>query len=160
MGFCRFKGTSVLLRKKSLQAIKPGVNRKVHLFAAALLWTVVGMVLLIRGWGWIDPVVNSWFVPAALALGTLKSVFILDRSAGRVVERIVLLSDGACLGAVYSWKTWMLVVVMITSGILLRTFFEPGKYIGTVYCAIGWALVLSSRFAWLAWFRWQGTKGL
>lgn len=145
----------MLPRKKSLQKIKPGVNRRVHLLAAALLWTVVGMVLFLKGWGWINPAVNKWFVPAALALGTLKSIFILDRSAGRVVERIVKMRDGTCLGAVYSWKTWILVVLMMASGILLRTFFNPGTYIGTLYCAIGWALFLSSRFAWLAWFRWR-----
>jgi len=139
--------------KKPLQAIKPGVDRRVHLLAAAILWTAIGTVLIIRGWEWIDPAENGWFVPAALFAGTVKSVFILDRAARRAVERIVRLRDGTCLGAVYSWKTWMLVVVMVTGGILLRTFFEPGKYIGTLYVAIGWALLLSSRHGWVEWSR-------
>jgi hypothetical protein len=145
----------VLMQKQRLKSIKPGVNRKVHLLAAALLWTVVGAVLIAKGWIWINPAENFWFVPAALALGTLKSVFVLDRSARRVVERIVQMRDGTCLGAVYSWKTWLLVGVMITSGIALRTFFDPARYIGTLYCAIGWALLLSSRLAWLEWSRWK-----
>lgn len=144
------------MQKQSLKSLKPGVNRKVHLFAAALLWTIVGMFLILRGLGWIDPIENGWFVVAALAIGTLKSVCILDRSARRSIQRIVKLRDGTCLGAVYSWKTWILVAMMMISGILLRTVIEPGKYIGTLYCAIGWALLLSSRSAWLEWYQWIG----
>lgn len=139
--------------KKPLQAIKPGVNRRVHLFAAALLWTVIGTILVIRGWGWINPAENGWFIAAGLLAGTLKSVFILDRTARRTVERITKMRDGTCLGAVYSWKTWILVAVMVTGGVLLRTFFEPGRYTGTLYVAIGWALLLSSRYGWLQWSR-------
>ncbi len=135
--------------------MKPGVNRRVHLLAAALLWTVVGIFLIARGWVWIDPAENGWYVLAAALIGTLKSIFILDRSARRGVDRIGRMRDGACLGAVYSWKTWMLVVFMIASGILLRTFFDPGKYIGTLYCAVGWALLLSSRHGWKEWARWN-----
>ncbi len=146
------------MQKQSLKNIKPGVNRRVHLFAAALLWTVVGIVLIVRGVRWIDPAEIVWFVPVALVIGTMKSVFVLDKSARRGVERIIKMRDGTCLGAVYSWQTWILVAIMITSGILLRTVFEPGTYIGTLYCAIGWALLLSSRFAWLEWFKWKGNK--
>lgn len=143
----------VLLGKDKIKGLKPGVDRKVHLFAAAFLWSAVGTFLIIRGWGWLNPSLNGWFVPVAIILGTVKSLFILDRTARRSVERISRLRDGTCLGAVYSWKTWCLVAVMVTSGILLRTFFEPGKYIGTLYCAIGWALLLSSRYSWIEWLK-------
>lgn len=144
----------VLPRKEILKSFKPAVNRKVHLLAAALLWTVVGSLLIVRGWSWIDPAKNIWFVPIALVVGTIKSLIILDRSAKRGVERITRMRDGSCLGAVYSWKTWLLVGLMATSGVLLRTFFEPGKYIGTIYVAVGWALLLSSRYGWQEWLRW------
>ena len=143
----------MFLQKKKIEKFKPGVDRKVHLFAAGLLWTAVGLFLIFRGWAWINPAENGWFVLIALGIGTLKSVLVLDRSARRGVERISQMQDGTCLGAVYSWKTWMLVAVMASSGVLLRTFFDPGIYIGTLYCAIGWALLLSSRFCWREWFR-------
>lgn len=145
----------MLLQKKRIEKYKPGVDRKIHLFAAGLLWTVVGSFLIFRGWGWIDPEENGWFVLIALVIGTLKSVIVLDRSAKRGVERISRMQDGTCLGAVYSWKTWMLVAVMALSGFLLRTFFDPGRIIGTLYCAIGWALLLSSRYCWWEWYRWM-----
>lgn len=145
-------------RKDGLSAFKPGVDRKVHLFAAPLLWTVVGSFLMFRGWGWIGPGKARWLVLLALALGTLKSLFILDRTARRTVVRIVGLRDGTCLGALYSWKTWLLVVLMIGSGIGLRHVVTPGAVIGTLYLAVGWALFFSSRIGWREWFRFRNAK--
>lgn len=92
-----------------ISQIKPGVNRSVHLFATAFLWTAIGSLLLIRGARWIGLGSAGWFVISGLIAGTLKSLFILDKTAGRSVQRIVELQDGTCIGAVYSWKTWMLV---------------------------------------------------
>ncbi len=135
---------------------KPGVNRSVHLFAAPLLWSGIGVLLMVRGTGWIGPGRPRLLLLAAVGLGTLKSFLVLDRTARRNVERIVRLRDGTCLGAVYSWKTWLLVLLMMGSGIAMRTLTEPGKVIGTLYVAIGWALLFSSRFGWLEWFRWRG----
>lgn len=158
MGLCRFREQFFTLNTRNWKKIKPGVPRKVHLLAAALLWTVVGILLLVRGLGWIHPAENGWFLAAALVLGTLKSRFILDRSARRSIKRIVRLQDGTCLGAVYSWKTWLLVAVMMASGIVLRVYFDPGRYIGMIYCAVGWALFLSSRLGWVEWFRWHNDR--
>lgn len=141
-------------RKKGLSSLKPGVDRSVHLFAAPLLWTIVGCILMVRGWEWIGPAAKGWYVPAAFAAGTLKSLWILDRTARRAVSRIVNLRDGTCLGAIYSWKTWLLAGIMAASGILLRIVYNPGVILGTIYLAIGWALFFSSRFGWLEWFRW------
>jgi len=142
------------LQKQDLKSLKPGVNRSVHLFAAPMLWTCVGCILFIRGWQWIGPGTDRWYVLLALAVGTAKSFAVLDRSARKGVERIVQMRDGTCLGAIYSWKTWMLVLLMIGSGYLLRTYFTPGLVIGVLYAAIGWALLFSSRLGWREWFRW------
>lgn len=132
---------------------KPGVSRAVHLFAAPFLWTAVGSYLLVRGWGWLGADQGRWLLIVAAVAGTLKSMFILDRMARRSLQRIVLFKDNTCLGAVYSWKTWLLVLVMMTAGWLVRTVTQPGPMIGTLYCTVGWSLCLSSRLGWLEWFR-------
>ncbi|WP_232362592.1 hypothetical protein [Desulfogranum mediterraneum] len=132
---------------------KPGVKRSVHLFAAPFLWTGIGAMLMVRGYGWLEPGHRLSYLSIALLLGSAKSLLILDKTAGKSLGRIVAFQDGTCLGAVYSWKTWLLVGVMMSCGILMRAFVTPGPLIGAVYCAIGWALCLSSRLGWRAWFR-------
>jgi len=153
-----FIGVQLNFNKENLKRLKPGVNRTIHLFAAPLLWTAVGAMLITRGLGWMGYARAGWYIVLALVIGTAKSLLVLDKTAKRGVERIVHLRDGTCLGAVYSWKTWMLVGLMAVSGNLLRIFFEPGKGIGTVYVAVGWALILSSRHGWLEWSRRMGRK--
>lgn len=131
---------------------KPGVPRTAHLFAAPFLWTVVGCLLMYRGYGWLDPGRGRLLLALAWVLGTLKSLWVLDAVARRSIARIILLKDGTCLGAVYSWKTWLLVALMMISGIVLRQIIVPGPCIGILYCAVGWSLCFSSRLGWHQWF--------
>jgi hypothetical protein len=139
------------VRKKSF---KPGVSRSVHLFAAPLLWTCIGTMLMIRGYGWIGAGMARWLLLPGLAIGTAKSMLLLDKTARKGVKRIKELDDNTCIGAVYSWKTWLLVVLMMAFGIIMRRLTEPGMVIGTMYFAIGWALIFSSRYGWQEWIRW------
>mgnify|MGYP000156938456 CR=1 FL=1 len=141
------------IRKQNSIRLKPGVSRTAHLFAASFFWTVAGSILMIRGWFWIGSGKARWLVLLALAAGSVKSRFVLDKTAGKILRRISGMEDGTCIGAVFSWKTWLLVGLMMAAGISLRIFFHPGMVIGTLYMAIGWALFLSSRNAWLMWFR-------
>ncbi|NIA04972.1 MAG: hypothetical protein GWP11_03270 [Proteobacteria bacterium] len=141
------------MNKQGIARMKPGVSRAAHLFAAPFIWTVVGAVLMLRGWIWIGSGTAHWFVLLALVLGTFKSLLVLDKAARRTIHRINGMEDGTCIGAVYSWKMWLLVGVMMASGITLRHLFHPGIVIGTLYMTIGWALFLSSRHGWAAWLR-------
>ncbi len=142
------------MKFEKVARFKPGVSRSVHLFAAAFLWTGIGSMLMVRGWRWIGPGNGRWLVLLALVLGTLKSVFVLDRAAVRTARRIRQFSDSTCIGAIYSWKTWLLVGLMMGCGITMRRLTDPGMVIGTLYVAIGWALLFSSRQGWLEWLRW------
>ncbi len=101
--------------QKDLSRFKPGVRRRTHLLLAAMLWTFIGLLLLTKGAYRIVqvPEYQIIIIITALSAGTLKSIFILDRSARRSIERILDFKDGTCLGAVYSVKTWLLVVGMM-----------------------------------------------
>lgn len=136
---------------KGLGWAKPGVPRLVHLFVAPLLWTLIGGFLMVRGWLWLGSGHGRWWLVLAIVLGSLKSLFILDRVARKSIARLVRFQDGTCLGAIYSWQSWMLVVLMMVSGFLLRRFGHPGQGIGILYCAVGWSLCFSSRLGWKQW---------
>ncbi|XOF34834.1 MAG: hypothetical protein ACL93V_05975 [Candidatus Electrothrix sp. YB6] len=139
------------LRKKNI--FKPGVSRSMHLFIAPFMWTAVGIMLMERGLGWIGVGMTCRLLLIALLVGTTKSLTVLDRSAKKAIQRIMGLRDNTCIGAVYPWKTWLFVILMMSSGIALRSLTEPGLFIGSVYFAVGWGLLLSSRHGWLQWLR-------
>ncbi len=137
----------------SLKRFKPGVDKRVHLLLSAILWTVVGISLLLRGGNWLLANGQFWLSIPALLLGTGKSLLILDKAAEKGIDRILHFADNTCLGAVYSLHTWLLVMAMMGTGFLLRQSSLPRSVLGFVYVAIGWALFLSSRQAWGAWLK-------
>jgi len=139
------------MMRRALIKLKPGVPRQVHLLLAASLWSIIGIFLMIRGMSWLATTEKLWLILPAMIAGSLKSLFILDNSARKGVYRLLALADGTCLGAVYSIKTWLLVLIMIGSGFVLRHSSLPKELLGGLYMTIGWALFFSSRHAWQAW---------
>ena len=138
---------------QQLSRFKPAVSRQTLLFMSALLWTVIGLLLLAKGGYRLFqlPQGRLLVVAFAFAVGSLKSLAILDRSARRAIERILLFQDGTCLGAVYSIKTWILVLCMMSMGVILRSYL-PVMLLCFLLLTIGWALLFSSRLAWRAWW--------
>ncbi len=139
-----------------LSRFKPGVATRTHLLLSAALWTAIGVLLLAKGTYRLSQLAE-WqafvVVIPAIVIGSLKAVFVLDKSARRGIDRILTFKDGTCLGAVYSIKTWILVLCMMGMGVILRNSSLPIKFLGFLYITIGWAMLVSSRLAWRAWLQ-------
>jgi hypothetical protein len=135
----------------NLSQLKPGASRSAHLFVAAIVWTSVGLLLLLRGSVWLYGVGQLWIILPAIFIGTIKALYMLDRAANKNITRIVAGKNGKCLGAVYSWKTWLLVLLMMGMGYLLRHSTLPKEFLGLLYVSIGWGLLFASRKNWIAW---------
>ncbi len=153
MGFLFAAGVVKML--KGIARFKPAVRTNTLLFASACLWTVIGLLLLAKGgYRWYRlPDHNPLIVVAGIIVGSIKSFWILDKSARRGIDRILNFADGTCLGAVYSSKTWILVLCMMSLGVILRNSSFPVQLLCFLYFTIGWALLFSSRLAWRAWLK-------
>lgn len=133
--------------------LKPSASRKTMLLIAALFWTVVGLGLMIRGGNILLAGEHYLLLVAAIVLGTVKAFLVFGRTARKNVARIQEKEDGDCLGGVFSFKSWLLIVVMILLGRLLRLSGLPLGIYGVVVLAVGWGLFLASRVMWLEWKR-------
>ena len=133
-----------------LRRFKPGVVPTVHLLCAALLWSGAGIFLLVRGIILLKNDEYVWLIGAGVLLGLIKSRMILDQVARDGVARIAGFTGTICIGAVYSWKTWLSVLAMMVIGVALRRLQVAPPLVGGICVAVGSALVYSSRFAWEA----------
>lgn len=133
-----------------LTRLKPGASTSTNLLVAALMWSFIGLYLMVRGY-FLPPVPSWLFLGLGLGLGTLKAVLVIERAARKNIARIVARPEGMCLGGVYSWGMWAMVVCMMLGGRLLRNSSVPPLAVGVIYLAVGWALLLSSRLIWQEW---------
>lgn len=144
----------------STQAVG-GLTRKQHLWIAGSIWTVVGLGLLTMGlvfWfhfpylGFLDSQHLGWGA-VALGIGWLKGKLILDRTAGRVIERVAGLQEPNPFKSIYQMfggKTIALILAMMTIGIALRRAGVSFEIRGLIYMAVGAALLWSCRRYWTA----------
>jgi hypothetical protein len=141
--------------KSWLETYKPAVSSRSQLLLAAVLWSMVGTMLLTFGTIWIffrgDRTISLFILLVAVGLGLLKNSLALDRTANSIARRIVERGEGRCVGGFFSLRTWALVVCMIVLGRLLRGTNVPLQLLGLLYAAVGTGLLISSRSIWVAW---------
>jgi len=133
----------------SLSIPEPAVSRQALVKTAGLLWLLAGLVLFIKGIIWLQEVTfNPYFILAGgIILGLVKSHYILSRLAKNNIERIHILSpqkEKICIFAFQAIKSYLIVVIMIAVGVILRKLDIPISWLSLVYLTIGSALTLSS----------------
>lgn len=121
-----------------------------HLLVAALLWSLIGIYLVVRG-VLLRGGGPLWLPVLAVMTGIGKSWLVLDGVARKNLSRIVAKEERSCLGGVYSWRMWGFIVLMMLLGRLLRISGLAGWIVGMLYLAVGTALFWSSRLLWQRW---------
>ena len=140
--------------KEWAERFKPSARAKTHLLAAALLWTVVGLGLAAAGLVWSFGSALPWsllIAVAGIAAGTVKGRLVIRKMADWNTARIIARGDGHCLGGFLAPKTWLLVIVMMGSGLLLRRSGVPRPILGVLYTAVGTGLLFGGWQLWKAW---------
>jgi hypothetical protein len=135
-----------------METYKPAASRRTHLLLAGVMWSAVGSLLLYFGSRWL--LGYRWGVlllPPAVGVGLLKSRLVLDRTAGRIVDRIQARGDRRCIGGFLSLKSWGLVLIMTIAGRLIRSSAFSRTLVGLLYTTVGTALLWSSHGLWRSW---------
>jgi hypothetical protein len=130
-----------------MNRFKPAVTNTFLLLLAGIVWECVGIVLLYLAYTWLAAA-SSTRVYLYWATGLLLALLIHHFGFLRIVDknlsRILKMNDKACFFAFYPWKSYLIVVVMVSMGSLLRHSMVPKKYLAILYTGIGLALILSS----------------
>jgi len=135
------------LLKRFVDRFKPAVGKRVLLFMGGFVWVCVGAMLLTFSYQWLHA--SHWmaslpFVLPGMVLALVIHHFgflkIVDKNLGRLLP-----GDGKkCVFSFMPWRSYLIVVVMVGMGHLLRHSPIPKPYLAIVYIGIGLALILSS----------------
>lgn len=132
---------------QKMAKIKPAVNKRVLLFLAGLMWLSVGIMLLYLSFSWLNASdVHGAFlfagigVMVALVVHHFGFLKIVDKNLGRILP----MEGSKCVFAFMTWKSYIIVAIMVAMGTLLRQSPIPKPYLSIMYIGIGLALLLSS----------------
>jgi len=144
--------------------LKPAVNKPILMFLSGVMWFGVGIMLISFAIHWLITF-GKGLAYLFAAIGFLAALIIHHfgflKLADKNLGRISYLNDRPCVFSFMSWKSYLIVAIMVTMGITLRHSSIPKQYLSMLYIGIGLALLLSSiRYfrALISWLRNSGSN--
>lgn len=125
----------------------PFVNRRWLMLAAGVLWSAVGIMLSIMACYWIsglDWPLNGIGVFVGFGSGVAIYRYGFSKIALKNIGRIEEKPDLACFFAFLSWRSYLLILLMILLGHTIRHAHLPLVVPAVIYAGIGTGLALAS----------------
>ena len=137
------------------ERFKPAVDSRVLLLVAGFVWLGIGTMLLTFSCSWLhaSPDHVSFLFPGtglvlALVIHHFGFLKVVDRNLGRILP----MEGKKCIFSFMTWKSYIIVGVMVAMGAFLRHSPIPKPYLSILYTGIGLALILSSvRYLRVVW---------
>lgn len=130
-----------------IEKYKPAVTKNILLLLAGVVWECVGLMLLYLAFSWLYKAPDINIYPYALAgifLALLVHHFGFIKIVDKNLNRILQMDRKKCFFSFITCKSYLVIVVMVIIGALLRHSMIPKYYLSILYIGIGLALILSS----------------
>ena len=131
-----------------IDSYTPRVPRTYLLLIAALVWTFAGGMLLVRGYFSLlaYPHFFVYKIMGCVIGGLIFFKLLFFKISGKHVLRIQnLVIEKPCLFSFFNGRSYLMMTIMITSGITLRkTGAISPEYLSLVYITMGIPLLMSS----------------
>lgn len=125
----------------------PGVGQHTLMATAGFMWLAVSYMLCHYAIIWYENFTGHGlllFILLGISSGLVIHHWGFLRIVNKNIFRIKALEERHCLFGFMPWKSYLLIAVMMTFGILLRNSAIPRIYLSVIYMGIGLALGLSS----------------
>jgi hypothetical protein len=129
-----------------IKKITPSADKRILVLLAGLMWCGVGIMLVRYAVLWLSPLslkeagiyYTAGFV-AAMPIHHFGFLRIADKNLGRLLP----LTEKKCIFSFMTWRSYFIVLIMVSMGITLRHSSLPKSYLSILYNGIGFALFLS-----------------
>lgn len=129
-----------------LRKFTPSVDKKILILLAGLMWCGVGVMLVRYAITWLSVFsVNEQVAFYAIGFTAALPIHIYGfrKIAGKNLRRLLPMTERKCVFSFMTWKSYIIVLFMVSLGITLRHSSLPKQYLSIVYNGIGLALFLS-----------------
>lgn len=130
----------------NLRKFTPAADKRVLVLLAGLMWCGVGVMLVRYAVTWLSPLGKSraliFYVAGFLAAMPIHHFGFL-KIADKNLNRLLPVTSKKCVFSFMTWRSYLIVLVMVSMGIALRHSALPKDYLSIMYNGIGLALFLS-----------------
>ena len=130
-----------------IEKYKPAVTKNILLIIAGVVWVCGGLMLLYLAFTWLNKASNISVHPyiiAGVLLALLVHHFGFLKIVDRNLNRILQIERKKCFFAFIPFRSYLIIIVMVMIGILLRHSKIPKYDLAVLYIGIGLAMILSS----------------
>jgi hypothetical protein len=124
----------------------PSADKRILVLLAGLMWCGVGIMLIRYAISWLVPIgihgTAIYFAAGFLAAMPIHHFGFL-KIADKNLSRLLPLTEKKCIFSFMTWRSYIIVLVMVSMGIGLRHSALPKRYLSILYNGIGLALFLS-----------------
>jgi hypothetical protein len=122
------------------------VDRKTLIFLSGFVWSVVGIMLCRLAAGWLNAIGGDAgpFIVSGVLLAILIHHFGFLKLVYKNTERISSLESKTSIFAFQERKSYIIILIMICLGIILRHSPIPKQWLAVIYLGFGGAMILSS----------------
>ncbi|MCX6253777.1 MAG: hypothetical protein NTV31_04790 [Bacteroidia bacterium] len=129
-----------------IKKFTPEVDKKILVLLAGIMWCGVGVMLVSFAVSWLLPCSGGqqglYYTAGFLAAMPIHHFGFL-RIANKNLNRLLPLTEKRCLFSFMTWRSYIIVLIMVSMGIALRHSSIPKRYLSILYNGIGLALFLS-----------------
>ena len=129
-----------------IRKLNLGVDKSILILMGGTMWCGVGIMLIRYAVSWLSlcSVREQIFFYSAGFLAAMPiHHFGFIKIATRNINRILSLGEKTSPFAFMTWKSYLIVLVMVSMGIALRHSSLPKQYLSILYNGIGLGLFLS-----------------
>jgi hypothetical protein len=130
-----------------IQSIKPKSSKHSLLYIAAFVWMFAGSMLLFKGFFLIGQIKHYLWFKSFIAFvgGIMFYIVLFSKISLKHTKRIINLEiDHPCAFSFFNYKSYILMAIMITLGILLRrSGLLETQYLCVFYLIMGIPLFIS-----------------
>ena len=129
-----------------IDRLNPRVDKKILILIAGIMWCGVGVMLISFAVTWLSRY-NGNGILIYYAAGFIAAMpihhFGFLKLADKNISRMIPLKEKKCLFSFITWKSYLIIVIMMTMGITMRHSSIPKQYLSVLYNGIGLGLFLS-----------------
>jgi hypothetical protein len=129
-----------------IKKFTPLADKRILVLLAGLMWCGVGIMLVSFAISWLSPLTGRQqgiFYAAGFLIAMPIHHFGFLKIADKNLNRLLPLTEKRCLFSFMTWRSYIIVLIMVSMGIALRHSSIPKRYLSILYNGIGLALFLS-----------------